>query len=107
MDQNFRGQYNRGGYRENYRNNRGRSQSRERQYQGNIRRNDRSSSSRSRLDSGASTNRDRIRCYKCREYDHFAKDCPTSKIEEEADKIQQMLNMHKEQAALKTLATDI
>ena len=22
---------------------------------------------------------DRIRCYKCREYDHFAKDCLTSK----------------------------
>ena len=27
-------------------------------------------------DSGASTNRDRIRCYNCREYDHFARDCP-------------------------------
>ena len=21
-------------------------------------------------------NRDRIRCFKCREYDHFAKECP-------------------------------
>ena len=23
-------------------------------------------------------NRDRIRCYKCREYDHFANECPNS-----------------------------
>ena len=30
-------------------------------------------------DQGASTNRDRIRCYECWEYDHFAKDCPTSR----------------------------
>ena len=29
------------------------------------------SNSRSRSGSRASTNRDRIRCYKCREYDHF------------------------------------
>ena len=26
--------------------------------------------------SRVSTNRDRIRCFICREYDHFAKDCP-------------------------------
>ena len=32
--------------------------------------------------SRASTNRDRSRCYKCREYDHFAKDCPTMTREE-------------------------
>ena len=44
----------------------------------NIRKNDKSSSSRSGSDSRASTNRDRIRCYKCREYYHFAKNCPTS-----------------------------
>ena len=48
MNQNFRGQNYRGRYRENYRNDRGRSRSRERKYQGNIRRNDRSSNSRSR-----------------------------------------------------------
>ena len=30
-----------------------------------------SSNSRSRSGSRASMNRDRIRCYKCREYDHF------------------------------------
>ena len=23
-------------------------------------------------------NRDRIRCYKCREYDHFANECPNA-----------------------------
>ena len=37
------------------------------------------SSSRSSSGSRASTNRDRIRCYNCREYDHFARDCPTSR----------------------------
>ena len=26
-------------------------------------------------------NRDRIRCYECREYDHFARDCPNSSEE--------------------------
>ena len=35
------------------------------------------SNSRSRSGSQASTNRDRIRCYNWREYDHFARDCPT------------------------------
>ena len=50
------------------------------------RRNDRSASnSRSRSGSRASTNRDRIRCYKGREYDHFTKDCPTSKEEREIE----------------------
>ena len=54
----------------------------------NTRRNDRSSSSRSRSGSRPSTNRDRIRCYKCREYDHFAKDCLTSKLEKETEQMQ-------------------
>ena len=39
------------------------------------------------------TNRDRIRCYKCREYDHFVKDCPTSREEKEIEQFQQMLNL--------------
>ena len=72
----------RGGYRRNYRNDnfgRGRSKSRDRQFSYNIRRNDKSSS-RSRSGSRASTNRDRIRCHKCREHDHLAKDCPTSEV---------------------------
>ena len=34
------------------------------------------SPSSSRLGSRTSTNRDRIRCFKCREYDHFANECP-------------------------------
>ena len=33
------------------------------------------SNSRSRSGSGATTNRDRIRCFECREYSHFARDC--------------------------------
>ena len=102
---NFRGnsrQNYRDGHRRNYRNDnyeRGRSKSRERKYSDNTRRNDRGNS-RSRSGSRASTNRDRIRCYKCREYNHFIKDCPTSKVEKESEKIQQMYNMDEEQAAL-------
>ena len=57
------------------------------------------STSNSRLRSGsrASTNRDRIRCYNCREYDHFARDCPTSREERDLDELQQMLNLEEEQ----------
>ena len=52
-------------------------------------RNNRSTSnSRSRSGSTASTNRDRIRCYKCREYDDFTKDCPTSREERELEQLQ-------------------
>ena len=53
-----------------------------------------------------STNRDRIRCYKCREYDHFTKDCHTTKEEREIDQIQQMFNFDDEQMSLKTLAAN-
>ena len=47
------------------------------------------SSSNSRLRSGsrANTNRDRITCYKCREYDHFARDCPNSREERDLETI--------------------
>ena len=34
------------------------------------------SSSRLRSNSRASTNRDRVQCFKCREYDHFTNECP-------------------------------
>ena len=31
---------------------------------------------RSRSNSRVTTNRDRVRCFRCREYDHFANECP-------------------------------
>ena len=56
-----------------------------------------SSNSRSRSGSRASTNRDRIRCYNCREYDHFARDCLTSREERDLEQLQQMLNLEAEE----------
>ena len=53
-------------------NDRDRNRLRERTFAGNYRRDRSSSNDRSRSGSRASTNRDRIRCYTCREYDHFA-----------------------------------
>ena len=97
------GENNRGEYRGNYRNEsynreRGSSRYRERSFPGNNgsynRRNDRSSSnSRSSSGSRARMNRDRIRCYTCREYDHFAKDWCTSNEEREIEQIQKMFNL--------------
>ena len=55
-----------------------------------------SSNSRPRSGSRANTNRDRIRCYKCREYDHFARDCPNSREERDLEQLQQMLNMEEQ-----------
>ena len=52
-----------------------------------------------------STNRDRITCYKYREYDHFVKDCPTSREEKEVEQLQQMLNLGDEQTSLNPLIT--
>ena len=57
-----------------------------------------------RSGSRASMKRDRIRCYKCTEYDHFAKDCPTYREERELEQLQQMLNIDDEQMSLKPLA---
>ena len=107
-DNNFRGntrgygrQDNRGEYRDNRHNeyNRGRNRSRERTFSRNYGNNrDRSSSnSRSRSGSQASTNRDRIRCYNCREYDHFVRDCPNSREERDLEQLQQMLNLEAEE----------
>ena len=112
MYQNF-GRQNKGGYRGNYRSKnynreRGRSRSRERSFSGNInnRRNNRSiSNSRSRSVLRVSINRDRNRCYNCGEYDHFMKDCPTSKVEREIEQMQQIFNLDEGQTSFKTLAT--
>ena len=65
---------------ENRRTNRRQSRSRERHRERRGR-----SPSSSRLGSRTSTNRDRIRCFKCREYDHFANECPNL-IPEDSDK---------------------
>ena len=49
-----------------------------------------------RSGSRASTDRDRIRCYTCREYDHFARDCLNSREERNLEQLQQMLNMEEQ-----------
>ena len=41
--------------------------------------------SRSRSNSRVSTNCDRVRCYRCREYNHFASECPNMPTDEEPD----------------------
>ena len=107
--QNYRSQNFRGGYQGNYRNEyfgRGRCRSRERLYSGNFRRNDRSSSIRFSTGLRASTNRDRIICFKCRKYDRFAKDCPNSQTEKEPEQIHEIYNLDEDQTALKVLSAD-
>ena len=104
--QNYRGQRLRDGYRCNFKiDNFGRGRSREGQYSGNFRRNEKSNS-RSRSGLRVSTNRDRIRCFKGREYDHFAKDCPniSDTEKEQSEQIQQMINLEQDKTALKVLA---
>ena len=100
-----------GEYRDNRCNNynRSRDRSREGTFSRNYGKNrDRSSSnSRSRSGSRASNNRDRIRCYSCREYDHFARNCPNFREERDLEQLQQMLNMEaKEQTHLLTKRQD-
>ena len=48
---------------------------------------------------------DRIRCYKCREYDHFTNDCPNP-YTGEIEQIQKMYNLDENQTALQILAQD-
>ena len=110
---NFRG-YGRQNNRENYRNegygnnNRDRNRSRERNLTrsyGNGR--DRSSSNdRSRSGSRASMNRDRIRCYGCKEYDHFARNCPKSREERDLEQLQHMLNMEEQEHRIESSDED-
>ena len=103
---NFRGygrQDSRREYRDNnYRRNdynRGRDTSRQRPFSGSYSSNraKSTSSSRSRSGSRASTHRDRIRCYNCREHDHFVRDCPTSREERDLEQLQHMLNLEEEE----------
>ena len=85
--------------------NRNRNRSLDRQDRG--RRNDRSASNgRSRSGSRASTNRDRIRCFECREYDHFARECPTRRAKRETEQMQQMFSLDKDQTILQTPLMD-
>ena len=64
------------------------------------------SNSRLRSGSRASTNRDRIRYFKWREYNHFARECPTRQESRETEQIQQMFNMEEDQTILQTPLTD-
>ena len=113
MYQNFERQNSREEYRINYRDedyirSRDRNRStRERSSSSNFSndRNNRSTSNnKSRSGSRESTNRDKIRCYKCREYDHFTKDCPTSREERELEQVHQMFNLNGEQTSHKVIS---
>ena len=67
------------------------------------------SNSRSKSGSRVSTNRDRIWCFKCGEYDHFAQECPVRlarKTNREAEQIQQMFNINEDQTLIQTLLMD-
>ena len=57
-------------------------------------------------DRGSSMNRDRIRCFECREYDHFVRECPTSWENREIEQIQQMFNLDDKQTSLQTSLMD-
>ena len=53
-----------------------------------------------------STNRDRIRCFECREYDHFDRECPTRRENKETEQIQQMVSLDNDQTLLQTPLID-
>ena len=73
----------------------------DRQFRDNNRRNNKSiSNSTSRSGSRASTNRERIRCFECKEYDHFVRHFPTTQADRKVEQIQQMFNMDKDQTLL-------
>ena len=56
--------------------------------------------SRSRSNSRVNTNRDRQRCYRCGEYDHFAQECPNTLTDDE------MGHSDSEQASLQMLTQE-
>ena len=58
------------------------------------------SRSRSRSNSRVRTNRDRIRCYRCREYDHYASECQNAVVSDSE-------GYDSDNAALQIMATEI
>ena len=58
------------------------------------------SRSRSRSNSRIRTNRDRIRCYRCREYDHYANECQNAVTSDSE-------GHDSDNAALQIMATDM
>ena len=53
-----------------------------------------------------STNRYRIRCFECREYDHFTRQCPARRENRETEQIQQMFSLDEDQTILQTPLMD-
>ena len=78
------------------------SRSRERQISRTTSR-ERDTRSRSRSSPQVSTNRDRSRCYRCNEYDHFARECPNIMSNEEQIENLQMLLPEEQTEVLNTL----
>ena len=64
------------------------------------------SNSRLRSGSRATTNRDRIKCFECWEYDHFVRDYPTRQASREVEQIQQMFNIDDDQTILQSSLMD-
>ena len=62
--------------------------------------------SRSRSSSHVSTNRDRSRCYRCNEYDHFTRECPNIMLDEEQVENSQMLLPEEQTEVLNYSETD-
>ena len=46
------------------------------------------------------------RCFECREYDHFARECPTRQENRDTEQIQQMFDMDEDQTILQTPLLD-
>ena len=44
----------------------------------------------------AAIHRGNMTCYACREYDHFARDCPNSREKRDLEQLQHMLNMEEQ-----------
>ena len=86
-----------------YRTNQGRSRERQRSRTTSRERDIRS---RSRSSSPVSTKRDRSRCYRCNEYDHFARECPNIMSDEEQVENLQMLLPEEKTEVLNYSETD-